>query len=74
MMRLNYQILDVVVFLFGCTNAALAETRAAFLVGNGSYENSSNLKNPVADEQLIAKVLGDLDSVISGTQPAKNNF
>ncbi|WP_108838634.1 caspase family protein [Tateyamaria sp. Alg231-49] len=61
MIRLNYQVLAIVAFLFGCTTAALAETRAAFLVGNGAYENASNLKNPVADVQLIAEVLEDLD-------------
>ncbi|MEQ3726336.1 MAG: caspase family protein [Tateyamaria sp.] len=60
MIRLNYQVLAIVTFLFGCTTAPFSETRAAFLVGNGAYENASKLKNPVADVQLIAEVLEDL--------------
>lgn len=50
---------------FGClalgTGMSAAETRVAFLVGNGSYTYAGDLKNPAADVQLIGKVLEELD-------------
>lgn len=36
---------------------ALAETRAAFVVGNGAYENSAPLENPTNDAQLVSASL-----------------
>ncbi|MEP2507346.1 MAG: caspase family protein [Paracoccaceae bacterium] len=47
--------------VFSSATALLAETRAAFLVGNGTYAHASDLKNPVADITLIGQVLENLD-------------
>ncbi|MCR8722887.1 caspase family protein [Frigidibacter sp. ROC022] len=44
----------------GLAGPALAETRAAFIVGNAAYKNAGSLKNPVADARLIAATLTDL--------------
>ena len=44
----------------GLAFSASAETRAAFLVGNGAYEHAGDLKNPAADVTLIGGVLEDL--------------
>lgn len=50
-----------IMFATHLTSAALAETRVAFLVGNGAYDHASDLRNPVADITLIGSVLESLD-------------
>lgn len=45
--------------------AARAETRTAFLVGNGAYNHAGDLKNPSADVALIGQVLQGLDFDVS---------
>ena len=64
MLRLSFRILFSLVYLFSCSLAAYAETRAAFLVGNGAYEHASDLKNPSADVTLIGQVLEGLDFTV----------
>ena len=59
MIRLKIQILIALTFLVG--TAALAETRSAFLVGNGAYKHAGDLQNPSADVRLIGQVLEGLD-------------
>ncbi|WP_120502735.1 caspase family protein [Sulfitobacter mediterraneus] len=46
----------LLVLCFG-VNAALAETRLALIVGNGSYSAVTQLDNPVHDAELMAKAL-----------------
>ena len=65
MIRLNFQILVAVAFLFAGVSAALAEKRTAFLVGNAAYEYAGKLKNPEADVRLIARTLENLDFEVS---------
>lgn len=60
-MRVLFAKFCVVYFCFlGCASMAVAETRTAFLVGNGAYEHAGSLENPVADVRLIGKVLEEL--------------
>ena len=51
--------------------AALAEKRAAFVVGNSDYENAPALLNPTRDARLIAdtRATGTLRLQTSTTSP-----
>jgi len=46
-----------VVALLASGNAALADKRVAFVVGNGAYKNVPQLPNPVVDAKSMSKVL-----------------
>jgi hypothetical protein len=46
-----------VVALLASGNAALADKRVAFVVGNGAYKNVPQLPNPVIDAKSMSKVL-----------------
>lgn len=60
MRRVFTQFLILLTLFCGGISAAWAETRTAFLVGNGSYAHASDLKNPIADVTLIGQVLEGL--------------
>ena len=38
-------------------NAAMADKRVAFVVGNGAYKNVAGLPNPAVDARSMAKLL-----------------
>ncbi len=51
------RIFITIIFLICATSAALSERRVALVVGNGKYEHSSSLKNPVNDADDVAAAL-----------------
>ena len=61
MLRALFGALIALAFAFG----AAAETRTAFLVGNGAYDHAADLKNPGPDVALIGQVLEELDFEVS---------
>ncbi|GGH39685.1 Uncharacterized protein, contains caspase domain [Cribrihabitans marinus] len=61
MFRTGRRMLGAMFLLLVCAGAVGAETRKAFLVGNGAYIHAGNLKNPSADVRLIGQVLEGLD-------------
>lgn len=48
-----------------CATTLFAETRAAFVLGNASYDNATPLRNPARDSALIADTLRGLDFTVT---------
>src|ERR1700719_2399774 len=56
-------------------NAALADKRVAFVVGNGAYRNVPQLPNPAVDAQAMAKVLRNVGfDVVEGTNLSRDKM
>jgi hypothetical protein len=55
-MRFLLAAMSLVAFVFG-SNAALADKRVAFVVGNAAYKNVPQLPNPAIDAKSMARVL-----------------
>jgi Caspase domain/Putative peptidoglycan binding domain len=56
-------------------NAALADKRVAFVVGNGAYRNVPQLPNPAVDAQAMAKVLRNVGfDVVEGTNLTRDKM
>lgn len=55
----------IFLFVLLLSNAAQAEVRAAFVVGNSDYEHATALANPTKDAKLISKTLEDLGFKVS---------
>src|SRR5437879_7936579 len=57
------------------TDAALADKRVAFVVGNGAYKNVAPLPNPAVDAKSIAKVLRNVGfEVVEGTNLTRDKM
>jgi len=56
-------------------NAALADKRVAFVVGNGAYKNVAQLPNPAVDAKSMAKVLRNVGfDVVEGTNLTRDKM
>ena len=57
------------------TDAALADKRVAFVVGNGAYKNVAPLPNPAVDAKSMAKVLRNVGfEVVEGTNLTRDRM
>src|SRR5438067_1517989 len=57
------------------TDAALADKRVAFVVGNGAYKNVAPLPNPAVDAKSMAKVLRNFGfDVVEGTNLTRDQM
>src|SRR6202158_2061119 len=56
-------------------DAALADKRVAFVVGNGTYKNVAPLPNPAVDAKSMAKVLRNVGfDVVEGTNLTRDKM
>src|ERR1700681_1049793 len=66
-MRIFTVLLSLICMLF-TANAAIADRRVAFVVGNGAYKNVAQLPNPAIDAKAMAGVLRNVGfDVVEGT-------
>jgi uncharacterized caspase-like protein len=73
-MRFLVTALTAAVFLFSA-NAAFADKRVAFVVGNGAYKNVAQLPNPAVDAKSMAKVLRNVGfDVVEGTNLTRDKM
>jgi hypothetical protein len=73
-MRYPTIILSLFVMLFSA-DAALADKRVAFVVGNGAYKNVAQLPNPPIDANAIAATLRNVGfDVIEGTNLSRDTM
>jgi Caspase domain/Putative peptidoglycan binding domain len=57
------------------TNAAFADKRVAFVVGNGAYKNVAALPNPAVDAKSMAKVLRNVGfDVVEGANLSRDKM
>ena len=56
-------------------NAALADKRVAFVVGNGAYKNVTPLPNPAIDAKSMAALLRNVGfEVVEGTNLTRDKM
>jgi len=73
-MRYLTVILSLICMLF-TANAAKAERRVAFVVGNGAYKNVAQLPNPPVDAKAMAAVLRNVGfDVVEGTNLTRDKM
>ena len=73
-MRFLIAALSAVTFLVSA-NAALADKRVAFVVGNGAYRNVAPLPNPAIDASSMARVLRNVGfDVVEGTNLTRDKM
>jgi hypothetical protein len=73
-MRFLIAAMTVAAFLVS-TDAALADKRVAFVVGNGTYRNVAALPNPAIDAKSMAKVLRSVGfDVVEGTNLTRDKM
>jgi hypothetical protein len=73
-MRFLIAALTAAAFLVSA-NAALADKRVAFVVGNGAYKNVAALPNPAVDAKSMAKVLRNVGfEVVEGTNLTRDKM
>jgi len=73
-MRYPTLILSLILILFSA-NAALADKRVAFVVGNGAYKNVAQLPNPPIDSKAMAATLRNVGfEVIEGTNLTRDSM
>src|SRR5436190_17072353 len=73
-MRYLTVIVSLVCMLFS-TQAAKADRRIAFVVGNGAYKNVAQLPNPAIDAQAMAAVLRNVGfEVVEGTNLTRDKM
>jgi hypothetical protein len=66
-MRFLLAAMSLAAFVFG-SNAALADKRVAFVVGNAAYKNVPQLPNPAIDAKSMARVLRNVGfDVVEGS-------
>ncbi len=66
-MRFLIAAISIAVFL-GSGNAAFADKRVAFVVGNAAYKNVPQLPNPAIDSKAMARVLRNVGfDVVEGS-------
>jgi len=73
-MRFLIAAMTAAAFLFSA-DAALADKRVAFVVGNGAYKNVAPLPNPAVDAKSMAKVLRGVGfDVVEGTNLTRDKM
>src|ERR1700747_3509902 len=73
-MRYLTVILSLISLLFSA-NAALADKRVAFVVGNGAYKNVAQLPNPPIDAKAMASALRNVGfEVVEGTNLTRDKM
>ncbi|HLG81477.1 MAG TPA: caspase family protein [Bradyrhizobium sp.] len=73
-MRYPTIILSLILMLFSA-DAALADKRVAFVVGNGAYKNVAQLPNPPIDAKAMASTLRNVGfEVIEGTNLTRDTM
>jgi len=73
-MRFLIAAISAAAFLVSA-NAALADKRVAFVVGNGAYKNVAALPNPAVDARSMAKVLRNVGfDVVEGTNLTRDKM
>src|ERR1700690_3004733 len=73
-MRSLTVILSLICMLFAA-DAAKADKRVAFVVGNGAYKNVAQLPNPAIDAKAMAKVLRNVGfEVVEGTNLTRDKM
>jgi hypothetical protein len=73
-MRFLIAALSVAALLVS-SNAALADKRVAFVVGNGAYKNVAPLPNPAVDAKSMAALLRNVGfEVVEGTNLARDKM
>ena len=73
-MRFLITALSAAALLFSA-NAAFADKRVAFVVGNGAYKNVAQLPNPAIDAKSIAKVLRNVGfDVVEGANLSRDKM
>src|SRR6195952_4283585 len=73
-MRFLIAAMSVAAFL-ASANAAFADKRVAFVVGNGAYKNVAPLPNPAIDAKSIAKVLRNVGfEVVEGADLTRDKM
>ena len=73
-MRYPTIILSLILMLFSA-DAALADKRVAFVVGNGAYKNVAQLPNPPIDAKAMAATLRNVGfEVIEGTNLSRDTM
>src|ERR1035438_10618261 len=61
--------------ILASTDAAKADRRVAFVVGNGSYKNVAELPNPPVDAKAMAAVLRNVGfEVVEGTNLTRDKM
>jgi uncharacterized caspase-like protein len=74
MRRLLIAALSLAGFLISA-DAALADKRVAFVVGNGAYKNVAQLPNPAADAKAMAKLLRNVGfEVVEGSNLTRDQM
>jgi Caspase domain/Putative peptidoglycan binding domain len=64
-----------VIGILASSNAAKADRRVAFVVGNGAYRNVAPLPNPPIDAKAMASVLRNVGfDVVEGTNLSRDNM
>src|SRR5271167_1476309 len=64
-----------IIGMLASANAAKADRRVAFVVGNGAYRNVPQLPNPAIDAQAMAKVLRNVGfDVVEGTNLTRDKM
>src|SRR5579871_5865278 len=73
-MRFWIAALSVAAFL-ASGNAAFADKRVAFVVGNGAYKNVAQLPNPASDAKAMAQILRNVGfDVVEGTNLTRDKM
>ena len=73
-MRFLIAALSAVTFMVSA-NAALADKRVAFVVGNGAYKNVAGLPNPAVDARSMAKLLRNVGfDVVEGSNLTRDKM
>jgi uncharacterized caspase-like protein len=74
-MRFLALIFSLFCMVFTTVNAAKADRRVAFVVGNGAYKNVAQLPNPPIDAKAMASVLRNVGfEVVEGTNLTRDKM
>src|SRR5436190_17855592 len=74
-MRYLAVIFSLICMAFTTVNAAKADRRVAFVVGNGSYKNVAALPNPAIDAKSMARVLRNVGfDVVEGANLTRDKM
>jgi uncharacterized caspase-like protein len=74
-MRFLAVVFSLLCMIFTTVNAARADRRVAFVVGNGAYKNVAQLPNPPIDAKAMASVLRNVGfDVVEGTNLTRDKM
>jgi uncharacterized caspase-like protein len=74
-MRFLAVVFSLLCMIFTTVNAARADKRVAFVVGNGAYKNVAQLPNPPIDAKAMASVLRNVGfDVVEGTNLTRDKM